>query len=71
MEDYIYEEKKDHSGRQVKILTSTFEKGKPDTMVDWRAKLTTREDVVGYLKTALRYWYSPEGYGSEKRKKEG
>jgi hypothetical protein len=70
MSDYVYEEKENYEGKKVKVLGPTFEEGKPDTMVDWRAKLTTRDDVVGYLRTALRYWYSSEWYGSEKRKQE-
>ncbi len=70
MSDYVYEEKEDYEGKRVKVLGPTFEEGKPNTMIDWRAKLATREDAVGYLKTALRYWYSTEWYGSEKRKQE-
>jgi hypothetical protein len=68
MSDYFYEEKENYEGKNVKVLGPTFEEGKPDNTVDWRAKLTTRDDMVGYLRTALRYWYSSEWYGSEKRK---
>jgi hypothetical protein len=70
MGDYVYEEKENYEGKKIKVLGATFEKGKPNTTIDWRAKLATREDAVGYLKTALRYWYSTEWYGSEKRKQE-
>lgn len=70
MNDYIYEEKDNYEGKKVTVLGPTFEEGKPDTMMNWREKLATREDVVEYLKTALRYWYSNEWYGSEKRKHE-
>jgi hypothetical protein len=70
MSEYVYEEKENYDGKKVKVLGPTYEEGKPDHMVDWRAKLTTRDDVVGYLRTALRYWYSSEWYGSEKRKQE-
>jgi len=70
MTDYSYEEREDYEGKKVRVLGATFEVGKPDTMVDWRAKLSTREEAVNYLKTALRYWYSSEWYGSEKRKQE-
>jgi hypothetical protein len=70
MIDYIYEEKENYEGKKVRVLGPTYEEGKPDTSVDWRAKLTTRDDVVGYLRTALRYWYSRDWYGSEKRKQE-
>lgn len=70
MSDYIYEEKENYEGKKVRVLGSTFEKGKPNTVANWRAKLTTREDAVCYLRTALRYWYSSDWYGSEKRKQE-
>ena len=70
MSDYVYEEKENYEGKKVKVLGPTYEEGRPDKMVDWRAKLTTRDDVVNYLRTALRYWYSSEWYGSEKRKQE-
>lgn len=36
--------------------------------LDWKRKLVTAEDRLVYLKTALRYWYSKDWYGSEKRK---
>jgi len=70
MSDYVYEAKENHEGKKVIVLGPTFDEGKPDTMVDWRAKLTTREDAVDYLRTAFRYWYGSEWYGSEKRKQE-
>jgi len=56
-------------GKSVKILGSTFDQGKPIEKGQWRSKLTVREDAVDYLKSALRYWYSSDWYGSEKRKK--
>ncbi len=64
-------EKELFDGKKVKILGETYEPGeqefeKPDK---WRAKLGNREQMLRYIKTALRYWYSPEGYGSEKRKR--
>lgn len=49
----------------------TGEGGQGDSVtesLDWRKKLTTTTDRLGYLKTALRYWYSKDWYGSEKRK---
>ncbi|MCX7966026.1 MAG: hypothetical protein N2596_05320 [Syntrophorhabdaceae bacterium] len=33
---------------------------------NWMEKLKTRDEKFNYLKTALRYWYSKEWYGSEK-----
>lgn len=35
---------------------------------NWRSKLRNREEILNYLKTAQRYWYSKDWYGSEKRK---
>lgn len=70
MSDYVYEEKEDFAGKKVRVLGPTYEEGKPQERGEWQAKLRTREGVVGYLKTALRYWYSKEWYGSEKRKQE-
>jgi hypothetical protein len=37
---------------------------------DWKEKLGSPELMAGYLRTALRYWYSKEWFGSEKRKQE-
>ena len=56
-------------GKSVKVLGSTFEPGTPEEREAWRGKLTSREDEVKYLRTALRYWYSDDWYGSERRKK--
>jgi hypothetical protein len=70
MSEYTYEEKENFEGKKVKVLGPTYEKGKPIEKHDWRIKLRSRDDILGYLKTALRYWYSKEGYGSEKRKQE-
>ncbi len=67
---YMYDEKEDYEGKKVKVLGPTYEKGKPEEMTDWRAKLQTREDIIKYLKSAARYWYNREWYGSEKRKEE-
>ena len=56
--------------KKVKVLESTFEKGKPEGENEgkWRQKLQNREEKLKYLKTAERYWHG-EGYGSEKRNK--
>lgn len=70
MSRYVYEEKEDHEGKKVRVLGPTFEEGRPEEKTDWRAKLSTREEVVAFLKSAMRYWYSDEWYGSEKRKQE-
>ncbi len=49
---------------------SNFEPGKPDNVElgRWRQKLASREEKLRYLQTAERYYYSKEGFGSEKRK---
>ena len=36
----------------------------------WTKKLASESERLGYLKTALRYWYSADWFGSEKRKQE-
>ncbi len=52
------------------VLGTTYEKGKPEgeEMGQWRQKLASREEKLKYLHTGERYWYSQEGFGSEKRK---
>lgn len=64
-------EKKEAPGRgKVDVLGATFEEGKPEgeEMGRWRQKLGSREDRLKYLESGERYWYSKEGFGSEKRK---
>jgi hypothetical protein len=70
MSEYKYEEKENFEGKKVKVLGPTYEEGKPEGNEDWKKKLGTRDDMMNYLRTALRYWYSKEWYGSEKRKQE-
>ncbi len=36
----------------------------------WREKLATRDERLGYIRSAMRYWYNADWYGSEKRKQE-
>ncbi len=64
------ERKPRFDGAMVEVLGPTYEPGKPDpeTEGDWMRKLPTPEAVLGYIKTAERYWYSQEWVGSEKRK---
>ncbi|NCO33225.1 MAG: hypothetical protein AUJ92_05980 [Armatimonadetes bacterium CG2_30_59_28] len=54
----------------VEVLGPTYEPGKPNPEGegDWEKKLTTQEAMLGYIRTADRYWYAEESYGSEKRK---
>ena len=60
--------KGDFEGKKVKVLGPTYEAGKPDGQADWEEKLGQPSERLDYLKTALRYWYSKEWFGSEKRK---
>jgi hypothetical protein len=70
MADYVYEEKENFEGKKVKVLGPTYDAGKPAERSDWTEKLTTGTDRLQYLRTALRYWYSTDWFGSEKRKQE-
>ncbi|HEX30779.1 TPA: hypothetical protein ENG04_11940 [Candidatus Poribacteria bacterium] len=51
-----------------KMIGETFEPGKPTEPYDWRKKLQSRDEILKYIQTGLRYWYSSDWYGSEKRK---
>ena len=62
-------EKEGFDGKPVKVLGSTFEPGIPLEKGEWKNRFTGREDEMKYLETGLRYWYSDDWYGSEKRKK--
>ncbi|MBN2467196.1 MAG: acetyl-CoA decarbonylase/synthase complex subunit delta [Deltaproteobacteria bacterium] len=64
-----FEAKKDFSGNEVRVVGAGYEAGKPAEKVDWRRNFKNKDEMVQYLKTGLRYWYSTQGYGSEKRKK--
>ena len=66
--EYGVEKKKDFSGKEVELLGSSYEKGKPAAKGDWRQKLGDKDQAIQYLKTGLRYWYSTDWYGSERRK---
>ena len=70
MEEYKVEEAKAPNRDKVEVLGATYEKGKPEgeEMGRWRQKLANRADKLKYLKTAERYWYSSDWFGSEKRK---
>ena len=60
--------KTDWKGNEVEILGETFEDGIPREKLNWRAKMGDRQQMLRYLKTAERYWFSQDWYGSEKRK---
>jgi hypothetical protein len=63
--------KKEAPGRgNVDILAETYEAGEPkgEEAGRWRQKLGSRDEMLKYLKTGERYWYSDDWFGSEKRK---
>jgi len=60
--------KKSWTGEEVQVLDGTYEEGKPDKINRWVDKVKSRKDILAYIETADRYWYAPEGFGSEKRK---
>jgi hypothetical protein len=60
--------KKKFDGTEVEILGETYEEGKPDTMGYWRNRNQDRKEMLAYLKTGERYWFSDDWYGSERRK---
>jgi hypothetical protein len=66
--NYPKEKKKDFSGKDVELLGPSYDEGTPTEKGDWRNKIKDREDMIQYLKTGLRYWYSSEWHGSERRK---
>ncbi|RME19789.1 MAG: hypothetical protein D6806_17670 [Deltaproteobacteria bacterium] len=55
-------------GSEVEILGETYEEGLPEGALNWRSKFQDRDQMLKYLKTGLRYWYSKDWYGSERRK---
>lgn len=67
---YQIEKKKAPGRNEVEVLGATYEEGKPEgeDMGRWRQKLESREEKLKYLRTGERYFYSQEGFGSEKRK---
>ncbi len=68
MSDDQMDEKVAFNGRKVKVLGPTFAEGKPETPINWRQKMRNREEMLAYLKSGERYWFSEEWCGSEKRK---
>ena len=53
---------------QKDALGETYEPGKPASAYNWRQKLSSREQMLKYLETGERYWFSDEWYGSERRR---
>ena len=56
------------TGESVEVLGPEYEQGRPQKILRWQDKLGDRKQRLAYLMTADRYWYAPEGFGSEKRK---
>ncbi len=69
-----YEEKERFDGQKVKILVPEYAKGSDQDRYPWRKNITyvnigeEKTPVLRYLKTAERYFYSKDWFGSEKRK---
>jgi hypothetical protein len=71
--EYKFVEKKDFMGKKVKVLDATYEPGEPEIMgvgedLGWRKHNAGKEDMLKYLKSAQRYWYSEDWYGSERKR---
>ncbi len=62
------EEKKHFSGKTVKVIGAEYETGIPEKPHQWRQKISGRQEMLKYLQTGERYWFSKEWYGSERRK---
>ena len=50
------------------VGAETYEPGKPTGKANWRAKLNDRAQMLKYLESGERYWFSEDWYGSEKRR---
>ena len=57
-------------GTQVEVLGETYDPGSPTggDKSDWSSKVGDKAEMLKFLKSGLRYWYSSEWFGSEKRK---
>ena len=68
--EYQVEKKKAPGRDEVEVLGATYEKGVPEGEEGgrWRQKLDNRENMLRYLESGERYWYSDDWFGSEKRK---
>jgi len=68
MSDAKMIKKKRYDGKEVEVLDETYEDGKPDKADAWRKKIGSREQMLRYLESGERYWFSEDWYGSERRK---
>ena len=55
-------------GTNVEVLGATYDEGEPEGPERWRSKMRDRKEMLAYLKSAERYWFSDDAYGSERRK---
>jgi hypothetical protein len=60
----------DKSHGKAEVPGETYQAGEPrgEEAGKWNRKLETRDEKLKYLKSAERYWYSDDWFGSEKRK---
>lgn len=69
-----YEEKERFDGKKVKILMPEYASGPDEDRYAWRKNIEYvnvgegSHPIDRYLKTAERYFYSKDWFGSEKRK---
>jgi len=74
MADEKFEEKERFDGKKVNILMPTYAEGSEHDRYFWRANINAvnvgegKKPIDKYLKTAERYFYSQDWFGSEKRK---
>lgn len=70
MAEYKMEKKESPDWGTVDVLSETYESGKPqgEEQGRWEQKLLNRQEKLKFIEEGLRYWYSKEGFGSEKRK---
>ena len=62
------EEKKSFTGETVEVVGPDYEAGTPQKPHTWRGKIRGRAEMLKYLSSGERYWFSKDWYGSEKRK---
>jgi hypothetical protein len=69
-----FEEKERFDGQKVKILMPEYVQGTDQDRVQWRTNISmvnvgeAFNPISRYLTTSERYFYSKEGFGSERRK---
>ncbi len=74
MSEEKFEEKQRFDGQKVQILMPTYAAGTDEDRYQWRTNISAvnvggeSNPVMKYLKSAERYFYSTDWFGSEKRK---